>query len=114
MVSSLKLAPVRKNASPRPSTRSVRRRSSHHGGTDQPSLMAPVDAGPDIALVRERTRHWLVLVGVAAYASVVPLAMVALLIGKSSAAEVRELFAGLNVPTIAMCAVTYYFGRASR
>jgi hypothetical protein len=71
-------------------------------------------AGPDIALVRERTRHRLVFVGVAAYASVVPLAMVALLIGKLSAAEVRELFSALNVSAIAMCAMTFYFGRASK
>lgn len=71
-------------------------------------------AGPDIALVRERTRHRLVFVGVAAYASVVPLAMVGLLLGRLSSAEVRELFAALNVSTIAMCAMTFYFGRPSK
>lgn len=84
----------------------------------QPALPPPSKAepaaGPDIALVRERTRHRLVFVGVAAYASVVPLAMVGLLLGRLSCTEVKELFAALNVSTIAMCAMTFYFGRPSK
>ena len=79
-----------------------------------PPSKAEAEGDPDIALVRERTRHRLVFVGVAAYASVVPLAMAGLLLGRLSSAEVRELFASLNVSTIAMCAMTFYFGRPSR
>lgn len=68
----------------------------------------------DLDLVRERTRGWIALAFIAPLASVVPLALLALVIGKLSVGDVKELFASLGLTPLVCTAMGFYFGRVTK
>jgi len=65
-------------------------------------------------MVRERMRGWLALAFVAPLASVVPLVLLGLLVGKLSVGDVKELVAAFGLTQLVALAMGFYFGRATK
>jgi hypothetical protein len=63
---------------------------------------------------RERTRGWIALALLAPLPVGVLIAVLALVFGKLTVAELKELFASLNLSTIIGLAMGFYFGRSTK
>lgn len=71
-------------------------------------------ASSDLNLVRERMRGWITLGFVVPLASVAPLALLGLLVGKLSVVDVKELLAALGLTPLVCTAMGFYFGRVTK
>jgi hypothetical protein len=91
-------------------TRSSRRATPPASG--KPGAAPPAAAEAD--LLRERMRGWLALAFVAPLASVVPIVLLGLLVGKLSVGDVKELVAAFGLTQLVALAMRFYFGRVTK
>lgn len=93
-------------------TRSSRRATPPARGKSGAALAAATASEAD--LLRERMRGWLALAFVAPLASVVPIVLLGLLVGKLSVGDVKELIAAFGLTQLVALAMGFYFGRVTK
>ena len=91
----------------------MRRRTVVDPRTASPPAPRSRDQGK-LDRARERTRGWIAITLLAPLSIGVLIAVLALAFGRLTVADLRELFASLNLGTIMGLAMGFYFGRSTK